>query len=531
MHIKRVIIKNYRALEDVDVQLNAGMNILVGNNEAGKSTFLEAINLALTCQLSGRGAANELHPHLFTYGVVATYLNKLERKQPTEPPSILIELYFDDDPRLSQWKGTHNSTQADCPGVALSIRLNEDYREFFQDYVKKPSEVRALPIDYYRLEWLGFHGGYLSPRNRPLRCSSVDASTLRSNTASAARYVLDIADSTLTELERIGLSISYRGLREQFLQDPRVNAINNKLKTKQGFLSAKQVSLALDATQKSQWESFVLPHLDEIPISLIGKGEQNNLKIRLAMDAASSVNVLLVEEPENHLSHTNMSKLIDSIRMNAGKRQIIITTHSSYVINKLGLNETILLSSNRFIRLNELPPDTADYFMKLPGYDTLRMLLAKRSILVEGPSDELVVQKAYLMQHNKLPLEDGVEVISVRGLAFKRFLDLAKPLRLAVCVLTDNDGDANAVKAKYVDYESAWGITIQCSGNESLATLEPQLLSANGRNALNIIFGTSYSTDDALLAYMSKNKTECALQIFSTQEMVKMPQYILDAIK
>lgn len=42
-----------------------------------------------------------------------------------------------------------------------------------------------------------------------------------------------------------------------------------------------------------------------------------------------------------------------------------------------------------------LTPDTYSYFKKLPGYDTLRLILAHRVILVEGPSDDLIVQHAY----------------------------------------------------------------------------------------------------------------------------------------
>lgn len=52
-------------------------------------------------------------------------------------------------------------------------------------------------------------------------------------------------------------------------------------------------------------------------------------------------------------------------------------------------------------------------------------MLAERVTLVEGPSDELVVQRAYLDAHGKLPIKDGVDVISVRGLQVKRFLDTA----------------------------------------------------------------------------------------------------------
>ena len=42
------------------------------------------------------------------------------------------------------------------------------------------------------------------------------------------------------------------------------------------------------------------------------------------------------------------------------------------------------------------------------------LVLAKRVILVEGPSDELVVQRAYRDAHNgRLPIQDGVDVMSM----------------------------------------------------------------------------------------------------------------------
>lgn len=91
--------------------------------------------------------------------------------------------------------------------------------------------------------------------------------------------------------------------------------------------------------------------------------------------------------------------------------------------------------------LKDLKADTQDYFKKLAGYDTLRLVLSKKSILVEGPSDELIVQKAYYIANKKLPIEDGIDTISVKGLSFKRFLEIAKLLKKEVSIVTDNDGD------------------------------------------------------------------------------------------
>lgn len=83
--------------------------------------------------------------------------------------------------------------------------------------------------------------------------------------------------------------------------------------------------------------------------------------------------------------------------------------------------------------------------MRLPGHDTLRLILARRAILVEGPSDELIVQAAYVKRHGKMPLDDGVDVISVNSLAFRRFLEIAVLLDRVVAVVIDNDGKIGAL--------------------------------------------------------------------------------------
>ena len=123
------------------------------------------------------------------------------------------------------------------------------------------------------------------------------------------------------------------------------------------------------------------------------------------MEASTNANVYLIEEPENHLSHTNLNKLIQKISNKSSGKQLIITTHSNFVLNKLGPENVILFRGADNMTLKDLSPGTRDYFMKLPGYNTLRLILAKKAILVEGPSDDLIVQKACIKKYKCLPIE------------------------------------------------------------------------------------------------------------------------------
>jgi putative ATP-dependent endonuclease of OLD family len=84
--------------------------------------------------------------------------------------------------------------------------------------------------------------------------------------------------------------------------------------------------LSVDLSSKNAWESSLLTYLDNIPFHNIGKGEQCIVKTKLALSHKKSenANILLIEEPESHLSHTKLNQLIGDIKNDHNEKQIII---------------------------------------------------------------------------------------------------------------------------------------------------------------------------------------------------------------
>ena len=55
MAIEKVIIQNFKRFKNpFEIKFNENINLLVGDNESGKSTILEAIHVALTGIYAGR---------------------------------------------------------------------------------------------------------------------------------------------------------------------------------------------------------------------------------------------------------------------------------------------------------------------------------------------------------------------------------------------------------------------------------------------------------------------------------------------
>ncbi len=531
MSIRKLVVKNYKSLRSFSVEFNRDLSVIVGNNEAGKSTILEAINLALTSQLNGRNIIYELSPFIFNEECVKDYIDDLKAGKKAIPPEILIELYFDNVDGYSELLGNNNSLRENAPGVFLQIKFNDEYVEEYRNYIKKPNEIRTVPVEYYEVKWYGFHHSTITYRSIPINVSLVDTSIVK-NLVGTDKYISKILNDVLETKERADLALNYRKLKENFTEQASIRDINDKLISKKGEISEKELTISVDISQKSNWESTLVPYLDDIPFQFIGKGEQNSIKLKLALEiGAEKSNLILIEEPENHLSYSKLNSLINSISKKCIEKQLIITTHSNFVLNKLGMEKVILLENQKTVSLSDLKNGTEDYFKKLPGYDTLRFILSKRPILVEGPSDELIVQKAYLQKYNKLPIEEERDVITVRGLSFKRFLEIAKILKKETYVITDNDGDINQLKKKYEEYSKDDFIHICYDEDINYKTLEPQIVKNNTIELLNDILGKSYSKKSDLIEYMTKNKTQVALDIFESDKNIVIPKYIGDAIE
>ncbi|AWC72587.1 ATP-dependent nuclease [Serratia sp. CY32780] len=549
MIITQVVIENFKGFKNrFSLKLNEGVNILVGDNEAGKSTILEAIHFALTGMYNGRSIKNNLSQYLFNEQAVKEYIESFAGEDVKAPPTMLVELYFKETAETAILTGDGNSSGISSPGIFIKVEFDDDYNSAYEDMIAA-GEVKTLPVEYYRVTWKGFSRASIISRNIPIKSAFIDSTASRSNNGSDV-YISRIIKELLTSEEVISVSQSHRKMKESFMMDPAIEAINGKIKTA-SKITDKDVKISVELSSQNAWENSLITCLDEIPFHFIGKGEQSIVKTNLALahNKAKEASVVLIEEPENHLSHSKLNNLIKTIKDNCAGKQILITTHSSFVANKLGLGELILLSDKKTTKLTDLKESTREFFEKIAGYDTLRLILCKKAILVEGDSDELVVQKAYMVSNDgRLPIEDGIEVISV-GISFLRFLEIASHLGKQTYVLTDNDGDVGALERKYEEYlggNKKENIEILYDPEVDVGdlkigekkfnynTLEPKILKINGRAVINTVLGTDFDEDDKLHVYMKKNKTECALKIFNYDDNaveIKYPDYILDALK
>ncbi|WP_396425039.1 AAA family ATPase [Lactococcus cremoris] len=76
-YLEKIIIKGFKKFTDYDVQFNNNMNVLIGENEAGKSTIIEAIDLVLNQRFMSLTDSN--NEQLFNFANCKNEVSHLER--------------------------------------------------------------------------------------------------------------------------------------------------------------------------------------------------------------------------------------------------------------------------------------------------------------------------------------------------------------------------------------------------------------------------------------------------------------------
>lgn len=529
--ITRIIIEGYRLFEDFELEPNGSTNIVVGDNEAGKSSLLEAIALALTGRVNGRWAQEELNPYWFNVGQVARFFKSLSTDKPLPPPEILIELYLTNErDDLQYLLGVHNSRQDKVPGIKMHIAPDPAYAEEFANYMGTEDRPTILPTEWYKVDWRQFSDDPLTRRPQELGVSVIDSRTIRS-AAGIDYHTREMLKDFIEPKESAAVAVAHRRARH-IISTVTLKSVNERIAEKGQSLHDRDIGLHMDQSSSASWENSIVPQVGEVPFPLAGQGQQAAIKVALAMNrSADTTAYALIEEPENHLSHTSLTRLVARIEALAGSRQVFLTTHSSFVLNRLGLDKLVLLYGGSKAQLNALPADTVKYFQRLSGYDTLRLVLAEKVVMVEGPSDEMVFERAFRDKHDgKRPMDLGVDVIEM-GLSLKRGMELCAALKRHVAALRDNDGqDPDHWRAPMAALLEAGKREVFIGEKADGNTLEPQFAKVNDDADLRQLFQLT-DEDETTVEWMTKNKTDWALTLEERPDATVMyPKYIADAV-
>ena len=323
--------------------------------------------------------------------------------------------------------------------------------------------------------------------------------------------------------ERAIYKNQYRQMRTSFKNET-LKELNDRLPIEKNYLFGLRSGSFVD------FEKNLMIYEDDVEIDSKGTGKQVFIKTDFALEKSKeNVDVVMIEEPENHLSPVNLRKLIKRVS-DSEKCQMFISTHSSVISTRLEINNLVIMhiGNPKPLMLKEIDKDTAKYFSKTPPASIIDFVLSQKVILVEGPAEYMLMEKFYeTVTGGNKPESENIQILDIRGLSFKRYLDVAKLTGSKVAVITDNDGNhQKKCVEKYKEYESEDNVGVFFDEDDKKNTFEILLYESN-KELCEEMFGT----EPVQWMTTNSNKTEVAYRLLLGTDQITVPDYIKRAIE
>ena len=414
---------------NLDLNFTEGLNVLIGENDSGKTAIIDAIKIVL-----------KTHSYEYIKIEADDFYNNSDR--------LRIELEFkglldEEAKNFIEWLTWEGQGEDLIP----ILRVFYDVRR--KDYKILPSEVRAgEDTEGNRLtaeakEFLKIT--YL----RPLRDAESGLVPKRNSRLSQILLGDDIF-----KVDNHFLVSKFRDINDELKKyfnegdgSPIKENINKYIK---GFYGQEKEVIFETASNdiKSILEklSLLLSGEDNVGLGTLNRIFMATELLHLDKENREGLRLGLIEELEAHLHPQAQMQVIETLQKQE-KVQLIITTHSPNLASKIKLGNLIICSGNNAFPMGKdytkLKEDSYVFLEKFLDVTKSNLFFAKGVILVEGWAEEILIPSLAKAIGIDLTAK-GVSVVNIGNVGFdhysKIFLRKNAPfMDIPVAVVTDCD--------------------------------------------------------------------------------------------
>jgi putative ATP-dependent endonuclease of OLD family len=493
MYIKELRIKGYRSIKDLKLNFNEGVNVLIGKNNTGKTSIIDALRLCLSSfnWLDNRNGVR--------FDIDKDFYIDTESQNDYYKKETLFTLIFDlpnfeklatkhqrkelgkikKDDKKDKFKETilfdHKASYLQIGKLLENGKI--EFRINIRFYIDTINEKRKLKKEVWfgddktnRISshfWELLRVIYL----RPLR----DAiSELRPPSKKIGEY-FDLLCPKNNEKKELAKSIkeTFKNNQEWFdLREKGCKCIKKSLgdlsiNEKQGELLIEFLPFDFKKIVSSL-NMQIQKNSNFFDLEQNGLGFNNliytaTVLATLDIDKDSEKDesfFLLIEEPEAHLHPQSQNQFFEHLNSLSNRGyQVFITSHSPTLTAKSDLDNLIVLQelNNKIkachISKFDLKPKTKTFLRKFLDVTKSQLFFSEGVLFVEGTTEALLMQKfSEIMdkREDKKNLynltKNGIEIVNVGGVSFEHFQQLfgkENSLISKYSIITDGDQNKN----------------------------------------------------------------------------------------
>ena len=432
MFLSKLKLKNFRKYENLEVSFKDGLNVLIGENDSGKTTIIDAIRILLGTQ------SHEYY-----------YIDEKDFNNPNEEMEIECTFSFKDNSYSKVAKFLEWITFNDEKKPELIVRLKAIKKELKIKRTVTAGEVdldtKFDLLDELRVTYL-----------KPLRDANNELIAGRSSRLSQILKSHELFYKKENEHPFIEFAKEFNENINKYFSDDEGKLILSNINKHLGEFLGKEKKEDYE-TNINITEDKLDTILNSLNLSLsknkLGLGTLNQLYMSLELLLfeidKNTLNLCLIEELEAHLHPQAQLRTIKYLQNNFEKNsQIILTTHSVNLASSLKLENLILCKNKNVYSLGkdytQLEEENYIFLEMFLDATKANLFFAKGVIFVEGSAENLLVPA--IAEIIERPLDKyGVSIVNVSSTAFNSYSKIflrkneAEIIDIPIAIITDLD--------------------------------------------------------------------------------------------
>lgn len=423
--IKSISLQRFKGFKNTTVHLT-DFSILMGGNNSGKSSILQAINLLLTSlnKKSYLISWTDGHANISSSG--AYYTGNI----PGISLSDVNDIFYLQRTRKGRGGGSESGLILSCEAEENIYRLQftqQFGKNLYYKCVSSADEIKEQPEFSRPLFISGFVG--ISENEEKLYSLALEDRLSKGRVSSILRNILIELSSKYPE--------GFQALTKRLKKDFNFNI------EKPIFEENKDLNIHSSYIEKIEGNNFKSDY------SSLGYGLLQILQIlaTIYLYCPKQCNVILLDEPDAHLHPDLQKQLLDTLREIKDELgvQIIMATHSIHIIQNADCSEVIPVSKKQDVRPIASKDDLDDCIVSVDSYYLGKAIIRNKVIFIEDRNIDIIKYFDKLMEtniftgYNSYDIVKGIGKDSKQPYEIKTYLS-NKGYDIKVCFVVDRDG-------------------------------------------------------------------------------------------
>jgi AAA15 family ATPase/GTPase len=423
--IKKISVKNFRSLEEVSVDFDEGLNVVIGENDTGKTSLIDVLKI------------------LFDNKVVEPddFYN--------ETDEIFIEVEFDNQiflKKIIKYGDTENKIKITEDKL---INLKEKLESVFDSIdVNEQRDLLTYPAQLF---------GFQLRSNTNLDNLKTKVIEKIDDCLSNETFIFDVKnnpDYPITFLDGRAFDDVNKFFQEMFFKDKSRDMWNEKITPDETIYEwvddnlnnfARGLTAEIESLGIMERIATYLPNFSKILIQPTFKpvnfsidldvkfmnadgnkilfekmGDGTRRRVTMALleykGEKKDVTTYVFDEPDTHLHVKAQMELLEILR-NFEDKQIILTTHSPFIMNAVKPQQIRLFSlEDSITKIKSIDDGDIEVTLNELGITNMNLFFSRKILIVEGYTEENFIPLIYDKIFNKTLRANLIKVIKAEGI-------------------------------------------------------------------------------------------------------------------